>query len=93
MKPGLKKSLNHTATAGPGYATFAKGITVIQAPSAMPTLREVEITGISDLGVVRLVDGVFAVPDAISTRESDGVVVSADLDEKAIWRAEAVAYL
>lgn len=65
MKPGLKKSLNHTATAGPGYATFANGITVIQAPSAMPTLREVDMTGINDLGVVRLVDGVFAVLDAI----------------------------
>lgn len=85
MKPGLKKSLNQTATAGPGYAAFVNGITVIQAPSAMPTLREVDITGISDLGVVRLVDGVFAVLDAIllERREvSDDVLVSADLYEK-----------
>lgn len=56
MKPGLKKSLNQTATAGPGYATFVNGMTVIQAPRAMPTLREVDITGISDLGVERLAD-------------------------------------
>lgn len=87
MKPGLKKSLNHTATAGPGYATFANGITVIQAPSAMPTLREVDITGISDLGVVRLVDDVFAVLDAIlqGRRElSGGVIVSADLYERRV---------
>lgn len=85
MKPGLKKSLNHTATAGPGYAMFANGITVIQAPSAMPTLREVDITGISDLGVVRLVDDVFPVLDAIllERRElSDNIVVSADLYER-----------
>jgi hypothetical protein len=65
MKPGLKKSLNHTATAGPGYATFVNGMTVIQAPRAMPTLREVDITGISDRGIVRPVGDAFAVLDAI----------------------------
>lgn len=65
MKPGLKKSLNQMATAGPGYATFANGITVIQAPRAMPTLRDVDTTGISDDGILRPVDEVFAVLDAI----------------------------
>lgn len=96
MKPGLKKSLNHTATAGPGYATFANGITVIQAPSAMPTLREVDMTGISDLGVVRLVECVFAVLDAIllERREVSGsVIVSADLYDRRFGEAEGVAYL
>lgn len=67
MKPGLKKSWNHTAIAGPGYATFVKGITVIQAPRAMPTLRDVDTTGIRDDGILRPVDEDFAVLDAILT--------------------------
>lgn len=65
MNPGLKKSLNQTATAGPGYATFANGITVIQAPRAMPTLRDVDTTGIREDGILRPVDEVLAVLDAI----------------------------
>lgn len=75
IKPGLKKSLNQTAIAGPGYATFVNGMTVIHAPIAMPTLRDVDMTGISDFGVVRLAADFFAALDAILLEGTESLLV------------------